>query len=218
MLKALGLPGTTKFNLEDIKRDRLKGNTTSAVMAKESHLGETWFNLAPSLQDAIVDKLLNEASESNLIQWLIAEIGVDEPTAELLANVGLPEGYGKLSAEALSVVLPELVNDVVVYSEAVKRAGFESHSSLSHAQSTGEVMDQLPYYGDPLRRHVAFEKPNPRNDEERYGKIANPTVHIGLNELRKVVNALIRRYGHPSEVIVEVTRDLKLSRTLMSNR
>ncbi len=44
------------------------------------------------------------------------------------------------------------------------------------------------------------------------GKIANPTVHIGLNELRKVVNALIRRYGHPSEVIVEVARDLKMSR------
>lgn len=37
-------------------------------------------------------------------------------------------------------------------------------------------------------------------------------MHIGLNELRKVVNALIKRYGHPSEVIVEVARELKLSR------
>ena len=30
------------------------------------------------------------------------------------------------------------------------------------------------------------------------GKIANPTVHIGLNQLRQIVNALIKRYGHPS--------------------
>jgi CRISPR-associated endonuclease Csn1 len=34
-------------------------------------------------------------------------------------------------------------------------------------------------------------------------------VHIGLNELRKVVNKLIARYGHPTEVVVEVARQLK---------
>ena len=85
-------------------------------------------------------------------------------------------------------------------------------SSDLHAQQTGEIMQALPYYGDPLRRHVAFAKEKPTNDEERFGKIANPTVHIALNELRKVVNALIERYGHPSEVILEVTRELKLSR------
>jgi CRISPR-associated endonuclease Csn1 len=212
MLKALKLPGSTKFNLEDIKRDRLKGNTTAAILSKDSNFGEVWFGLDAALQDSIVDKLLNEASESALVQWLQSSTGVDEATAERIANTGLPEGYGSLSREALAAVLPELIKDVVVYSEAVKRAGFDSHSALSHSETTGEIMDQLPYYGDPLRRHVAFARDNPRNDEERFGKIANPTVHIGLNELRKVVNALIKRYGHPSEVIVEVTRDLKMSR------
>jgi CRISPR-associated endonuclease Csn1 len=212
MLKALKLPGTTKFNLEDIKRDRLKGNTTTAILSKDSMFGDAWFGLDHPMQDTIVDKLLNEASESKLIDWLQAHTGVDEATAERIANAGLPEGYGNLSREALAAVVPELIRDVVVYSEAVKRAGFDSHSVLSHAETTGEVMDQLPYYGDPLRRHVAFARDNPHNDEERFGKIANPTVHIGLNELRKVVNALIRRYGHPSEVVVEVARDLKLSR------
>lgn len=212
MLKALKLPGTTKFNLEDIKRDRLKGNTTTAILSKNSAFGDAWFSFTHDMQDTIVDKLLNEASESALIQWLQTHVGVDEATAERIANTGLPEGYGSLSREALAAVVPQLIKDVVVYSEAVKRAGFDSHSALSHSETTGEIMDQLPYYGDPLRRHVAFAKDNPRNDEERFGKIANPTVHIGLNELRKVVNALIRSYGHPSEVIVEVTRDLKMSR------
>jgi CRISPR-associated endonuclease Csn1 len=212
MLKALKLPGSTKFNLEDIKRDRLKGNATTATLAKDEHFGAKWFEFDPVLQDTIVNKLLNEASESTLIEWLRANTNIDEATAEHIANAGLPEGYGNLSQEALSAVLPELIKDVVVYSEAVKRAGFDSHSSLSHSETTGEVMNELPYYGDPLRRHVAFAKDNPRNDEERFGKIANPTVHIGLNELRKVVNALIKRYGHPSEVVVEVARDLKMSR------
>lgn len=212
MLKALKLPGTTKFNLEDIKRDRLKGNATTATLAKDANFGDAWFEFDHVLQDTIVNKLLNETSEFTLIEWLQANTNINEATAEHIANAGLPEGYGNLSQEALSVVLPELIKDVVVYSEAVKRAGFDSHSSLSHSETTGEVMDELPYYGDPLRRHVAFAKDNPRNDEERFGKIANPTVHIGLNELRKVVNAIIKRYGHPSEVVVEVARDLKMSR------
>ena len=212
MLKTLKLPGTTQFNLEDIKRERLKGNATSAALAREACFGERWYEFDPALQDIIVEKLLNEASESALVNWLQQHAGVDEITAERVANTSLPEGYGNLSRAALARVLPELIKDAVVYSEAVTRAGFESHSALSHAEQTGEIMDALPYYGDPLRRHVAFAKENPRNDEERYGKIANPTVHIGLNELRKVANTLIKRYGNPSEIIVEVARDLKLSR------
>ena len=212
ILKALKLPTTSKFNLEDIKRDRLKGNATSATLAKEQYFGGRWYGFDHALQDQIVDQLLKEASESKLVEWLQKNAGINEATAEQIANVGLPEGYGNLSRAALARVLPELIKDVVVYSEAVSRAGFASHSALSHAQQTGEIMQALPYYGDPLRRHVAFAKENPSNDEERFGKIANPTVHIALNELRKVVNALIQRYGHPSEVIVEVTRDLKLSR------
>ena len=212
MLKALKLPSSTRFNLEDIKRDRLKGNATSAVLSREQFFGDRWRSFSHPLQDSIVDQLLNEASESTLVSWLMEKTGIDEATAERVADAGLPEGYGNLSRAALDRVVPELIADVIVFSEAVTRAGFESHSALSHSQQTGEIMDSLPYYGDPLRRHVAFAKENPTNDEERFGKIANPTVHIALNELRKVVNALIERYGHPSEVIVEVTRDLKLSR------
>ena len=212
MLKALKLPSTIKFNLEDIKRDSLKGNLTSAALSKDQYFGERWYGYTPALQDDIVEQLLNEASESKLIAWLQQNTGINEAAAEQVATVGLPEGYGNLSRAALARILPELTKDVVVYSEAVSRAKFNSHSALSHMQQTGEIMQALPYYGDPLRRHVAFAKANPANDEERFGKIANPTVHIALNELRKVVNALIGRYGHPSEVIVEVTRDLKLSR------
>lgn len=211
MLKELKLPGNTRFNLEDIKRDRLKGNATTASLSKPNFFGDQWHAFELTKQDAIVDRLLNEPSESALTAWLQAHTGVDEARATDIASAGLPEGYGNLSLAALDLILPELISEVITYSEAVNRSGLGSHSSISHAQTTGEIMMQLPYYGDPLRRHVAFAKDNPRNDEERFGKIANPTVHIGLNELRKVVNALIKRYGHPNEVIVEVARELKMS-------
>ncbi len=212
MAKALKLSSNSSFNLEDIKRDFLKGNSTAVILSKDEHFGESWYALTLSEQDHIVERLLNEPSEKIAISWLMNKYHLDESTAENTANTSLPEGYGNLSKAALDKILPQLIKQVITYDKAVLAAGFESHSTLSHAQVTGEIMQALPYYGEPLRRHVAFAKDNPRNDEERFGKIANPTVHIGLNELRKVVNAIIKRYGHPSEVVVEVTRDLKLSR------
>ncbi|MBZ0071512.1 MAG: type II CRISPR RNA-guided endonuclease Cas9 [Gammaproteobacteria bacterium] len=213
LLKALKLPGTTKFNLEDIKRDRLNGNKTTYILSKDQYFGNSWNDYPLIRQDEIVEKLLNDPSESALIDWLQKTTGVNEATAERIANCSLPEGYGSLSRAALGRILPELIKDVVVYSEAAKRAGFDSHSALFYTQKTGEIFDTLPYYGEPLQRHVSFGTGNLDDPpEKRLGKIANPTIHIGLNELRKVVNALIKRYGHPSEVIVEVARELKLSR------
>ncbi|HZW24152.1 MAG TPA: type II CRISPR RNA-guided endonuclease Cas9 [Gallionella sp.] len=229
--KLLGVGGTVQFNFEDPKRQELKGNTTSAILGKKDLFGPAWFKFDEVKQDAIVMKLLTEESEDALIRWLQGETDVDEKTAEAIANAGLPEGYGSLSAKALARILPELRRDVVTYDKAVQAAGFEHHSKLGsdaeiHGvtfkaeridQDTGEIKvfhihHKLPYYGEPasMQRHVGFGSGKPEDTpEKRYGKIANPTVHIGLNQVRLVVNALIQRYGHPSEVIVEVARELK---------
>lgn len=209
--KLLGLGGVVKFNFEDPKREELKGNTTSAILGKKELLGTAWFGYTESQQDAIVMQLVTEENEARLVQWLQTNTGIDEARADAIANVGLPEGYGSLSSKALARILPELRRDVATYDKAVQAAGFDHHSHITHA-ATGEILPQLPYYGEYLQRHVGFGSGNPEDaPEKRFGKIANPTVHIGLNQVRVVVNALIARYGHPSEVIVEVARDLKQS-------
>ena len=210
--KLLGVGGAAQFNFEDPKREELKGNTTSAILSKNEHFGSAWFEFDEAKQDAIVLQLVKEENEAKLVRWLQDETGVDEKRAEAIANVGLPEGYGSLCALALARILPELRRDVVTYDKAVQAAGFDHHSHISPS-ATGEILLELPYYGEPLQRHVGFGSNDPKDsDEKRYGKIANPTVHIGLNQVRLVVNALIKRYGHPSEVIVEVARDLKQSK------
>lgn len=210
--RLLNLSGTTQFNLEDVKRQEIKGNTTSAILSKPEHFGVSWFELPESKQDEVVKQLVSEENESRLIEWLTKETGIDEVRAEKIANTGLPEGYGSLSEKALARILPELQREVVTYDKAVQAAGFEHHSHISHA-ATGEILPELPYYGEYLQRHVGFGSGKLEDlPEKRFGKIANPTVHIGLNQVRVVVNALIKRYGHPSEIIVEVARDLKQSR------
>lgn len=207
--KLLGFSG--QFNLEDDKRTELKGNASSTSLSKKEHFGAAWAVMEAAQQDCIVMQLLTEENEATLIQWLQVNTGVDEITAERIANATLPEGYGSLSAKALGKILPELQRDVITYDKAVIAAGLDHHSHISHAAS-GEILPTLPYYGQYLQRHVGFGSGKPEDPpEKRYGKIANPTVHIGLNQVRTVVNALVKRYGHPSEVIVEVARDLKQS-------
>lgn len=205
----LGVGGAVQFNFEDPKRQELKGNTTSAILSKAEHFGAAWFGFDETKQDEIVMQLVKEENEAKLIRWLQEKTDIDEKRAEAIANVALPEGYGSLCAKALARILPELRRDVVTYDKAVQAADFDHHSHFYD----GEILLELPYYGQPLQRHVGFGSNDPQDSEEkRYGKIANPTVHIGLNQVRLVVNALIKRYGHPSEVIVELARDLKQSK------
>src|SRR3546814_14322973 len=45
--------------------------------------------------------------------------------------------------------------------------------------------------------------------EKRFGKISNPTVHIGLRQLEKLVNAIIAVHGRPDQIVVELARELK---------
>lgn len=209
--RLLGLSGSVQFNFEDPKRQELKGNTTSAVLSKPDHFGSEWFSFSQCRQNDIVERLLKEESETFLISWLQNEFQLSESTAEKIANASLPDGYGNLCKQALEKILPELAKHVITYDKAVIAAGFEHHSNISHA-STGEILNTLPYYGEYLQRHVGFGTGIPEDHpEKRYGKIANPTVHIGLNQVRVVVNALLKRYGHPSEVILELARDLKQS-------
>lgn len=229
--KLLGVGGAAQFNFEDPKRQEFKGNTTSAILGKAEHFGDAWFTFDEAKQDAIVMRLVKEENEGELIRWLQGETGVDEKHAEAIANASLPEGYGSLCEKALARILPELKREVITFDKAAKAAGFH-HSQLNDNQEipgrtfpaerintdTGEIktfhlFHELPYYGEALQRHVGFGSGKPEDvPEKRYGKIANPTVHIGLNQVRLVVNALIKRYGHPSEIIVELARDLKQSR------
>ncbi len=207
--KALKLPDTARFNLESEKRKHLDGDKTAAVLANKNKWGTAWRDLPFEDQEAIVEKLLEEENETNLIDWLGAKYGLSVDTAKAIANAPLPSGHGRLGRSAGRRVLDELEKDVVTYDKAVLAAGYETHSNLDF---NGEVFDILPYYGEVLERHVAFGSGEPADiPEKRYGKIANPTVHVALNQIRQVVNGLIKRFGPPKEIVVELARDLPLS-------
>jgi len=61
-----------------------------------------------------------------------------------------------------------------------------------HRDVEGEGLDLLP------------------SDQKHLDHLRNPTVKRALNELRKVTNNLIRTYGKPDRIRVELARELKL--------
>ncbi len=206
--KKLNLPESQKFSLESAKRDGLVGDLTAARLMQDDAWGAGWLELDRSEQDEIVMRLIDDDDEASLVGWLTEKYGLDRLRSQAVSRARLPDMYGKLSAAALARIVPRLEQGER-YDEAAT-AEFKDH----RGRGDGVVYeDGLPYYGEVLSRHTAFEKasPDPSKPEEVFGRVANPTVHVALNELRKVINDMIERRGPPAEVVLELARDLPLS-------
>jgi CRISPR-associated endonuclease Csn1 len=207
MRRLLKLESSIRFNLESEKRDHLKGHETNVALAKLGRFGAAWWGLDQARRVAVVETLLAEPDPTRLIVTARSDWGLDEASAISVSDARLPEGYVRLGRSALSKVVPILRDQGLGYADAVLEAGYH-HSDFR----PGEQLDELPYYGKALERHVAFGTGDPADPEERrHGRIANPTVHIGLNQLRRLVNEAIDTYGPPAEIVVELARDLKRS-------
>ncbi len=213
-LKALGkvikLRPEQSFTLETAHRDAISCDPVRASLSNPDRFGPRWSTLDADAKWDVVQRIRRVQSESEhdeLVKWLMITHVLDRDHAEAVAHAPLPEGYGRLGLTATKHILAALQADVIPYSAAVAACGWH-HSD----GRTGEVLSNLPYYGQILDRHVMPGTYDENDDDvTRYGRITNPTVHIGLNQLRRLVNRIISAYGKPHEIVVELARDLKLS-------
>ncbi len=213
--KEVKLAPTERFTLETANRDAIACDPVRSSLRHPDRFGPTWSTLDTDAQWEVVRRIRAVQSEAEfdaLVDWLRKTHGLDQDHAIATANAPLPEGYGRLGETATRRILVALEADVIPYSEAVAACGWH-HSD----HRTGEVLEALPYYGEVLERHVipgSFDRN--RHDPftqaaEYYGRITNPTVHIGLNQLRRLVNLIITVYGKPDQIVVELARELKQS-------
>lgn len=204
--KKLKLPASATFNLESDNRSFLLGDPTGASLAHKKGFGAAWYALPLEEQDAIVTLLLTEPDEEKVITFLCERYHLEPEQAEYVSSAKLQDGHGSLSQVVILELIPHLDAEVISYADAAKRANYE-HSQLY----SGEYFERLPYYGQLLSHYVApVQSPTANADELQYGKIGNPTVHIALNQVRKLVNTLIEHYGAPEQIVIEVARDLKI--------
>ncbi len=206
LAKSLKLQTGESFNKASETRTALAGDEVNAAMKKV--FGNRWAHFDEDRQWLILDALLEEEDPDKLNAFL-SDQGLDAAAiaAAEKAALALPEGYGRLGRTATSLILQELKKDVITYDEAVRRCGWH-HSD----DRTGEILPQLPYYGELLTRDIPPGTQHPDDPpEKRWGRITNPTVHIGLRQLEKLVNTIIKVHGRPDEIVVELARELKLN-------
>ncbi len=208
--KVLKLLPDQRFSLERGNRTKVDGNEVRYALKKA--YGANWSVLSFEDQWAIIQAVRKAEDTATLLDQLQSKFDMGEDQAKEVAQVSLPDGYGRLSETATRKILEKLKAGVVLYSKAASDI-YGSHSD----DGTGELLDELPYYGELLQRHVIpgshdAKQHDPVKDAAEYwGRITNPTVHIGLNQLRRLVNDIIRIHGMPDQIVVELARDLKNS-------
>jgi CRISPR-associated endonuclease Csn1 len=183
-----GLPRGSTFNLERGGNKKLPGNRTAA-RCREIFGDERWDAMSPEQQDAVVQDLLVYIKPKALEKRGRTVYGLDAERAERFGDTVLEQGYAAFSREALRRLLPRLERGEPL--QTAIRAEFQ--------RGDGEVrpaLDRLP----PV--------------ESVLGNVRNPAVTRALTELRKLVNAVVGRYGKPEWIRIELARDLKRARDL----
>ncbi|WP_297323364.1 type II CRISPR RNA-guided endonuclease Cas9 [uncultured Bartonella sp.] len=207
--KALKIPADQRFNKEQNTRKQLTGDEVYAVFADKELFGAEWPKFSLEQQWEIIEHLRNEADTEKLEQWLKNKFPKlsDEQLTEII-NADLPEGYGRLGITATANILEQLEKAVIPESEAAHLCGYDH--SLQNRNWQG--VDELPRYQEVLERHVVPGSGDKNDPYDIYkGRLTNPTVHIGLNQLLRLTNRLLKVYGKPQQIVIELARDLPLS-------
>lgn len=134
----------------------------------------------------------SETGNKKLIDKIHELYGFDEEYASILAEVVFQPDYGSLSAKAIRKILPYM-KDGLEYSVACEYAGYRhSKDSLTKEELDNKVLvDEL--------------KNLPHNS------LRNPVVEKIMNQMINVVNGVVKTYGKPDEIRIELARELKKS-------
>ena len=217
--KTIGLGRADKVSMENTEtRKGIAGYPFDRELGAPEALGDAWLQAGEDRQDQILTVLATVHDDDKAIAALSEILAGDHAAAKRALEASLPSGWGNMGLTATRRILEELKKDVVPARIAEDRA------KLFHAMTPdGVIFDRLPYYGEILVGHTVppmwvsdYRRPTdrpPNTDpkEQQYGRIPNPVVHLALNQIRQAVNAVIREYGLPEEIHIELARDLNKS-------
>lgn len=229
--KTLGVNSADELNLQTGGLKHLHFNQVAAALLgtkkKPGTLADDWPGYDTATRETILRQLAEAESPEALTDWLTGTMGLDPDTAAAVEKVRLPDGHLRFCREATEAMVAEMRADVITYNEAVNRAPLLSGIDFTDSRPERAVCP-LPYYNElpHLQRLLGNGTGDPNDPHDmRLGRITNPTVHIALNQFRRVMNMLIAEYGRPAQVVLEATRDLgksprekdEIDRTIKAN-
>ena len=148
------------------------------------------------------------------IAWVLSVYKDDDEVRIELSKLNLPNAeeliealldirfdkFSSLSLKALYQIVP-LMEQGHRYDEAIAKIAEYGHHSQLQKAGEGEYKYLPPFYMQRDEKGTMVF-----NDDMNIPR--NPVVLRALNQARKVVNALIKEYGPPHEVHIEMARDL----------
>jgi hypothetical protein len=203
------------------KKTELDFVPTLAIVSKYEEFKD-FLNLERVVElDCFLEFIALGEDDDKLLERLQTQFALSDNRVEAFLDKVLPEldkalgtQYASLSLKALHKINKHVVEHLSQSDNSLK---FNEYiQSVYPKRLEGrEIYEELPYYGDLgmscLTKSPKGYVPPKGSDADFY--ISNPTVHVALNELRKVVNALIDKYGQrPHSIHLELARDLKNSK------
>jgi len=180
----LDLPKTVTFNLQRGGEEKIPGNRTTSQFY--CVFGERWLEMSAEEHDKAIMDILSVQKPVTLMRRALEHWKLEGDAAENFCKISLEPDYVSYSRKAIQKLLP-LLEQGIPLATARMMAYPESFAS-------GEPEALLP----PVEKALA--------------EIRNPAVTRSLTELRKVTNAIVRQYGKPTQIHIELARDLKKSK------
>jgi CRISPR-associated endonuclease Csn1 len=222
--KLLGLPAKPRkgkdgappnpgydFNLAAGGETKLVGERTFQHL--HAALGDKWAAFKLPEQDELVGVLLGDQDDEIVAATLQSRFGLsaEEASAAVDAANELEADRGQFCAEAAQA-LCERMGQPAPDGGPTRLATALKQEREAHDLSPlidSHVFDRLPPLVRTRSDEVAFF------DDPTH--LRNPVILRALAELRLVANALLRRYGKPALIRLELIRDLKKPRSVRAN-
>lgn len=155
-----------------------------AIKSALKNSPEDWARIEHDIEHFdVLGEILTTNKDDESLRRELAKLELTEPSIKELLKLNF-SGFGHLSFAALRKLTPHLLAGNT-YDKAVELAGYKFTQTLSGDKT------KLP----PL---------SPREAEH----ITNPIVKRAISQTIKVVNAVIRKYGLPSRIVIEAAGDL----------
>ena len=190
-VKVSALKKTLNLSKEEkfkYEENEIKGNTT---VSKIFSIYKEFLNISKIDQEKMVNALISFDSQIALEKHFKEKWNLDPEVSSKLSQINLEDGYLAYSSTVVAKILPFLREGMDLY-EAKIKAGYTDNDDKS-------IFNLLPSY-----RKVD-------------SSLRNPIVLRTLSELRKVVNNIVKKYGKPKQIRVELARDLKKGKDFREN-
>ena len=138
----------------------------------------------PEIQNILADALVRNKTDESIKNYLLDK-NIDDVLIETAVNINFTK-FGHLSYKAMKKIIPELEKGLT-YDKACEEAGYEFKGSKN------ELQYKLP------------------SVSELDDVVLNPVVLRAVSQTRRVINAIIDKYGSPKAIYIETARDLSKS-------